>query len=385
MIFVPEGMGHQLPVGGQQLSATLVDAKQGWLIFRDSNYSINRDHLNERLVAAGYKAISKRMFRHYNKLHRFGYDKYLPINRLDISTLHDPLWDDKIKTQYHSDMVSVDVRLSIRDGEQVIELVGQTMQLGPSGATCVFGAEYTTILTRAVSARLVADFETVGTTISTGPKSVRVEEVGTVEDTGEIVAELSFLSYVPLTMLLDRLVLVEKTTRFTFTPSSDEASLHELVRKLYWLYQLGEAGNAISRVILDGLGVEHEFTVPTPAITKVNSNSFPFYIDLKMGSAVGGFMAACWATYQLMRYQHFAVNRARAKSEMMEKAVPILIELMKQEAGRELAVEAFKEIMKSDGLVSEILKSKVIPSLDRLTDNSSGKLALPEKDDTQAK
>lgn len=95
--------------------ATKEDAEQGWRIFREENYALTLDEVNQRLVRQGHSAVSQRMYQRYGKLHRYGYDNYIPINQLDVKTLQNPVWDAAARNRY----VARETRLAVFPGGNV--------------------------------------------------------------------------------------------------------------------------------------------------------------------------------------------------------------------------------------------------------------------------
>ena len=71
------------------MAARFDDAKAGWQIWRQSGFTLARDELNARLEALGHMPVSVRTFAHYEKLRRYGYERYVPINQLDVKSLKD--------------------------------------------------------------------------------------------------------------------------------------------------------------------------------------------------------------------------------------------------------------------------------------------------------
>ena len=69
-------------------NARTSDAAMGWMIFRSRNPEPSLDELNEELSSLGRGTVSDRTVRHYRTLRRYGCDKYLPINDLDMRIKH---------------------------------------------------------------------------------------------------------------------------------------------------------------------------------------------------------------------------------------------------------------------------------------------------------
>lgn len=97
-------------------NATYRDCRAGFDVFRRYGGSIARDNLNLELVEAGYGVVSDRAFRHYRKLLRSGFDRYISINRFDISRAAIPFEDASANPRYHFDQTDQGVRLLIAKG-----------------------------------------------------------------------------------------------------------------------------------------------------------------------------------------------------------------------------------------------------------------------------
>src|SRR5690625_4395429 len=109
------------------MTATFDDAKAGWEILRAAGFTLDRVEVNARLKSQGFKPISARTFAHYNKLRRYGYASYIPINQLDVKTLRDPLFDQAVRGRYpvYQDALEVHI-LGSRAGED-FEIRGETV------------------------------------------------------------------------------------------------------------------------------------------------------------------------------------------------------------------------------------------------------------------
>ena len=64
---------------------TIRAAQAGWTEFTSRMPAPDRHSVNEELERRGLPGISERMYRHYRALVRHGYDRYVPINELDMN------------------------------------------------------------------------------------------------------------------------------------------------------------------------------------------------------------------------------------------------------------------------------------------------------------
>lgn len=72
----------------------------GWEIYKASGYEATLVEINDELSARGLPPVSSRMYVHYRKMRRYGYEQYLPINQLDVCTMEDPIWDRTLRGRY---------------------------------------------------------------------------------------------------------------------------------------------------------------------------------------------------------------------------------------------------------------------------------------------
>lgn len=69
---------------GRKRNASDESARTGFYIFASVDPT-DREMLNGILAARGLDPISKRTWAHYNKLRKYGFKDYLPINHLDVA------------------------------------------------------------------------------------------------------------------------------------------------------------------------------------------------------------------------------------------------------------------------------------------------------------
>src|SRR5438270_8748797 len=105
------------------------DVQAGWAVFRRSQYEATLDEINHVLQDRGFNPVSGRTYTHYKKLHRYGYERYVPINQLDVETLRDPVWDTPLRHRYLSRSSDQSVTLVFVRGD-VLFLPGQIESFG---------------------------------------------------------------------------------------------------------------------------------------------------------------------------------------------------------------------------------------------------------------
>lgn len=109
--------------------ATFKDAQAGWSIFRDYDFTLSLEEINQRLIGDGFAPVALRTYSHYQKLRRYGYDHYIPINQLDVKTLQNLVWDVSSRNRYPliETRIPLLVRVQTRDGS--FEFRGQGVQI----------------------------------------------------------------------------------------------------------------------------------------------------------------------------------------------------------------------------------------------------------------
>src|ERR1035441_8240001 len=122
------------------------DVQAGWGVFRSSGYSATLEEINRVLSRGGFGTVSPRTYSHYRKLHRYGYELYIPINVLDVETHRSPVWGLPLRSRYRSRSASIDVQILVVMDEGTWSLSGRAVSLSD--------AEVTLVLDKASSERL---------------------------------------------------------------------------------------------------------------------------------------------------------------------------------------------------------------------------------------
>ncbi len=82
------------------MTARPIDAAEGYRLYRQHSGGVELDEINEYLRGIGLREVSPRMYLHYQRLARFGYEAYIPINRLDVAVAGDSAWSEDIRARY---------------------------------------------------------------------------------------------------------------------------------------------------------------------------------------------------------------------------------------------------------------------------------------------
>lgn len=254
------------------------------MIYREFDFTLGLDEINERLTAQGFSPVKPRTFRHYGKLQRLGYERYVPINQLDVKTLRDPFFDEANRSRLHPVQTSTAVMLEVLEGGVPRTFAGTAFELSPLQTVVrLEGSETTTF------------FDGLGRTTPIGrllfPAS-GVERFGRVErltlDVDSLVStvRVSFVGDLDLTEALAEtgsldggsLLIVLRTT-------SDSPSLSSVARSLYWLSQASDAAAAIEADVAGQLSGG----AWRPALVEVRSLRIGS-IDLVLGGSAGSLL-----------------------------------------------------------------------------------------------
>ena len=63
---------------------TMRSAEEGWRLFQQADPPPTFETINQQLGDLGLPKVSSRMHDHYRRLKRHGFDRYVPINELDM-------------------------------------------------------------------------------------------------------------------------------------------------------------------------------------------------------------------------------------------------------------------------------------------------------------
>jgi len=116
-------------------NAPAASARAGWQYFKDSEFKATHERVNAQLEKLGLPVVSERMYGHYRKLGRAGYDHYVTINRFDVAKATKPFEDEtgRLRNVYRSANLAVRLVTRDKDGEPRTA-TGTAMELSEAGA-----------------------------------------------------------------------------------------------------------------------------------------------------------------------------------------------------------------------------------------------------------
>lgn len=110
------------------MTARPIDAAEGYRLFLRHGGRVELDEINEYLRGLGLRTVSPRMYEHYRRLSRHGYDSYIPINRFDIAVASEHAWSEDLRARYGEirQAVPAEVMWGARTYEAEVESLGAT-------------------------------------------------------------------------------------------------------------------------------------------------------------------------------------------------------------------------------------------------------------------
>lgn len=371
--------------------ASREDAEAGWELFKDSDYTLSLAEINRLLVRQGDAPVSSRMYEHYRKLLRYGYESYLPINQLDVKTLQDPVWDRAIRGRYLLLPFTSPVVLRLLVDAEVVQFDGVATQLSEGR-----------LVVRLDDHSAVAFF---GGIVKTEPLAeIEFPEegellLGQIEritlDNANLVAtvRLSLLEPAPSQRLTGRPPVGGAAIELRLPNSDDDLSLASLVQVLYWTLQGLEASRICCQELLSELDPDNTLDLPPPRVVSVSMNS-PLRALLDVAWPYGVVFLGVWRTYVKLSKEYWdkeiskeTASRLRFENdqrgiERRFRPKPVLEAMTSslkkaiRDAGRTPAVEEPSELER----VVTIIEKQLLPAIRELDRATKGQLYLESQD-----
>lgn len=266
------------------------DAQAGWQIYRDSGYEASLDNVNAELTRRGFTEIKQRTYDHYRKLHRYGYQRYVPINIVDVETHRSPPWGSPLRSRYRPRPANIDVQLVVVAGSRTVVIDGQTAELSNAEASVRVSTEALLGLTdigvpSLEGMQLLVAF---GNSPEEPARSAEVELVYPDPDGPFALLTLAFLtpaetSEIPGQQLMPAGVVT--VILEVIDPSSPDV----LVRTLTALFEAFDASRVWTDAILGKLDLVGEFALPTVTVSQLTMSS-PLVVVMSGAAAVLGFV-----------------------------------------------------------------------------------------------
>lgn len=226
-------------------NATTADARAGYEVYRTSGFTASRAAINDALEQAGHNPVSDRMHRHYRQLAAAGFDRYISINRFDVSRASEPYSSLSAKSQYQYLETGAGVRVTFPRGRNLVEAFGRADRIGESGLIVTFTDSSTVEALSAKGTRPnVAEWVRVDMLDPSRQVEGRIIEVERTED--QVTLEVEFDRLQSIAEYVDREPLEMSSYEFRVIAGDfDEPTVDVIGRQLYSLFELIETARSI--------------------------------------------------------------------------------------------------------------------------------------------
>lgn len=292
--------------------ATFADAQAGWEIYKSGDFALTREEINVELMALGHAQIAPRTYAHYNKLIRYGFENYIPINQLDVKTLEDPVWDLALRNRYFTWEAAIPVRLHLVSEDAPIEVEGAANRISEA---------IVAVRIPATAGGSASDFRkgfpVLVHFIGRGERRFAyVDAVSEQLKTGVITLRLNFATYRPIEKLLKRRPLQLRNVRITLTSVEEDVFLTRLVQQIYWLFQALESSRTVCEELLST--VENQpYSITAPQVRRLRLES-PVELVIGVTFAVGLLLEATIGRYLKYRKEFWEGSKAKQETKALE-------------------------------------------------------------------
>ena len=122
-------------------NASTRDARAGFAIYLQSAEGIHLDELNARLERSGYGMVAQRTLSHYRNLVNAGFNRYISINRFDVSRASRAYENMSSLGRYRYRSTHRDVGMILTKGSRLCQAYGHLVEVGDVGAIIEFSSE----------------------------------------------------------------------------------------------------------------------------------------------------------------------------------------------------------------------------------------------------
>jgi hypothetical protein len=359
------------------MAASWRDARMGWELYQDSGYSASLESLNEQLDERGFNAISERTYNHYRKLVRYGYERYIPINHLDVVVQLQELWDSPLRSRYRSRSAEIPVQLRMVLDDDLLEIPATVVKLSEAEATVHVDDE--AVVARIEDAKMREGVHALVTLGDEDTRSAEIRVVQTSLDPPKATILLAFLSLVPASNLLNAspLPTASGTVHLDVGSSSflvdllrAQAALTDLLDSARVvcdevLQQLDESG----RLSFDSFAVER-LSMSTPIEISIVGPAAPFVLVMGIIGALL-LLRNRWHRGTLLKQQGKGQAIANQGQALRNVASKLDIAKRAEELVRSSAADADPEKELADlvdmAAIQDLVERDLIPKLQELT------------------
>jgi hypothetical protein len=307
-------------------NATTRDAKAGWDIYLSAGGGATLQDINSLLTAAGYHPIHDRTFRHYGNLLRAGYDRYVSINRFDVSRASDPYERTASSSRYSFRTFEVGVSVVFAKANRLIEASGLAEEIGDVGAILRFPDSTTSDALREVR-------PATGISIAVRFWDVRRTVTGRIIDSDFVSAvvsiEIEYGQLVSMASLAPQAMetLPPETARFALVADDvDDETVDVIGRRIFAFFELLEG----VRSLVNAAGaVQHQPSYADPPVLGALTFSSPVTADILMAGqalnlinevGISSILAAAGA-YVLARKAWYEGSLSKAQKNALKHPV----------------------------------------------------------------
>jgi hypothetical protein len=263
------------------------NAQAGWDAYKASDYEMTLAEINDDLAARDLAPVSQRMYTHYRKLHRYGYEQYIPINQLDVRTMEDPVWDRALRGRYPLYKVEEPVRVLLLRDDKPIELPGVAEEVSDGEVILRLPGDQALDTFEQAKGRMWS-LELV----FSGTGEIRLCEVAKVtldRRRERVTVRATFVGFDASEEVLVREPL--PTASFSLVVGSDGGSplLGRTAQQLFWLFSGTEGVRIAVAELTRSLDEEHRFAVPGNRVERLSVASPLDALIVAAGPVLLGF------------------------------------------------------------------------------------------------
>lgn len=376
------------------MGVSRADAEAGWEIYRDSDFSLKRAEVNDELHRRGLPPVSDRTFRHYGKLRRFGYERYLPINQLDVHTLRDPIWDKSLRSRYLMYDVHEDGKLFVPSAEGVVVLDATVISLSDGEAVLRVASTYVNLLTEHAK-RTEAPVDVLFA--QTGElRLAELDKVTLDRRRRQVVAKVFFSQVESIGSLLGRDPLPAGRVRITVGAKGDAVLLAGTAQQVYWLFQAVEAMRLAASEMLRSVDAQGLRSIPPAEVKRLSVASPLEAVLLGAVPFIGGLVYVAQRVVTMRKEwfegdkSHQEARRLKWEQDRREHLAAgvdpdVVRGILRDEIRRALGPHLADE---PDGATASRIDALVLgqatPALGELAEVSDGDLSVAQDDEDAA-
>ncbi|HJT91240.1 MAG TPA: hypothetical protein VJ777_04765 [Mycobacterium sp.] len=244
------------------------NAQTGWEIYKASDYESTLPEINDELQARSLAPVSQRMYSHYRKLHRYGYEQYIAINQLDVRTMEDPVWDRALRGRYPLNRVEESVRVLLLANDEPVELLGVAEEVSDGEVILrISGSRAMDVFGRAGAA--LWTLEVIFT--STGElRLCDVLKVTLDHRRRRVTVRATFIGVPASEELIARELLSTRTFRIVVGSEVAVPLLARAAQQLFWMFSGTEAVRIAAAEMLQSLDLERRYGVQANRVERLS-------------------------------------------------------------------------------------------------------------------